>query len=118
MCMIINVGNEELSFGDIKIVQDCVWLVYEYVDDYDNYCGYGKAIALHRDGRLLEFDLGHCSCYGPTEDMDYDKGQELNSMKFINSIEEVHQGEAHKVDAKAVELLLGGIDDNNKTPSV
>ena len=112
-CNIINVGNEVLSFDDIKVVKDCVWLVYEYADDPDNYCGSGKAIALHRDGRLLEFNLGHCSCYGPTEHMDYkDDGKELDCKEFINSIEEVHQGETHKVDAKAVELLLGGTNIN------
>jgi hypothetical protein len=115
-CNIINVGKEVLSFDDIKVVKDCVWLVYEYADDYDNYCGSGKAIALHRDGRLLEFDLGHCSCYGPTEHMDYGDGKELDCQRFIDSIEDVNQGEAHKVDAKAVELLLGGVNDSNIPP--
>jgi hypothetical protein len=45
--------------------------------------------------------------------MDYkDDGKELDCKEFINSIEEVHQGETHKVDAKAVELLLGGTNIN------
>jgi hypothetical protein len=115
-CNIINVGNEDVDFSDIKVVRDCVWLVYEYADDPDNYCGSGKAIALHRDGRLLEFDLGHCSCFGPTDNMD-DEGKELDCKKFIDSIEDVNQGEAHKVDAKAVELLLGGINNDNTPPA-
>lgn len=45
--------------------KDYIWVVTDY--ETGSYCGSGIAIALHNNGQLHEYDLGHCSCYGPTE---------------------------------------------------
>lgn len=43
-----------------------VWLVYDY--ETGDYCGYGEAVALDKDGNIHIWNLGHCSCYGPFEE--------------------------------------------------
>lgn len=40
------------------------WLAYWYEDG--DYCGGGLAAAF-RAGRLLMWDMSHCSCYGPSD---------------------------------------------------
>lgn len=103
-CKIINVGKDELDFSDEKIVKECLWLVYSYEEGC--YCGDGYAIALHSDGRLLEFDLGHCSCYGPTDHMGELDAKVLDKSKFLEASEEVNQGEYDSLYEKVKELLL------------
>ena len=105
-CKIINVGKDELDFSDEKIVKECLWLVYSYEDMPDDYCGSGYAIALHSDGRLLEFDLGHCSCFGPTEHMGELDAKLLDKSKLLEASDEVNQGEYDSLYENVKELLL------------
>jgi hypothetical protein len=56
----------------IHLVDDCgipegniLVFVSEYRIGY--YDGDGMALALFSDGSIVEYDLGHCSCYGPLE---------------------------------------------------
>lgn len=63
------VGPDELGEYDMdKIIEsraDYRWVVYWYrTDSYD---GEGLAVALRRDGKIDHANMGHCSCYGPTE---------------------------------------------------
>jgi len=105
-CQFFNVGKDKIDFSDEKIVNECKWLVYSYEDMPEDYCGSGCAIALHNDGRLLEFDLVHCSCFGPTEHMGECDAKRLSVKKFLESCDDVHQGECHALQAKVKELLL------------
>jgi len=105
-CKIINVGKDELDFSDEKIVKECLWLVYSYEDMPYDYIGSGYAIALHSDGRLLEFDLGHCSCHGPTEHMGELDAKVLDKSKFLKASEDVNQGEYDSLYENVKELLL------------
>lgn len=40
-----------------------------YTYGYGSYEGGGHMIAKNTEGRWAYFDMGHCSCYGPTEDI-------------------------------------------------
>lgn len=77
------------------------WFVYYY--EYGDYEGNGFAV-WKKDGKYFYGDLGHCSCYGPTENLssipydrlediakfadNYNKGQEV-----INLIrEKINEG--------------------------
>lgn len=41
-----------------------------YTYGYGSYEGGGHMIAKNIEGKWAYFDLGHCSCYGPCEDLD------------------------------------------------
>lgn len=68
-----SVGLDELSDYDIEKINeyDCIWIVYAY--EYGAWDGWGK-LYMWDGNRLFEADLGHCSCYGPHENIgDYTK---------------------------------------------
>ena len=48
------------------------FFVYSYATG--SYCGTGNAI-FKKDGLYYEHDMGHCSCYGPLEDLGLFGGQ-------------------------------------------
>lgn len=48
--------------------EGCRWVITEYTSgDYE---GSGQAVAMYDDDKIYIFGLGHCSCYGPTENLD------------------------------------------------
>lgn len=65
---------------------------YEFlVTDYENggYDGCGTAYAL-KEGEVIEFNLSHCSCYGPFESTH--KNYSLDEFKNIVNSEDVTIG--------------------------
>ena len=58
---------------DVPYDLDCIgtegrqWLVHWYEHETGGYDGYGFAAALRDDGLIEWANLGHCSCYGPTD---------------------------------------------------
>lgn len=66
---VVSVGPDELDEWDLKEVPDDLkWLVYWY--EKGGYDGAGLAIYAATDGTYGEADLNHCSCYGPTDNLD------------------------------------------------
>lgn len=61
-----SIGPDELADYEISKV-DADILIY-YYEQAVSYGGDGYAIAV-KDGRVDMFGLGHCSCYGPTDDL-------------------------------------------------
>ncbi|MCE5269526.1 MAG: hypothetical protein LLG00_16745 [Planctomycetaceae bacterium] len=55
----------QLGSDDPDISGDYDWVVHNY--DAGDWSGSGTAAA-YKDGQLFMWNLGHCSCYGPTDD--------------------------------------------------
>lgn len=69
---IYNVGkSQRLDLGDydelIAKNPNFKWAVYEY--EHKSYGGHGYLVALRDDGMLVCHNMGHCSYYGPLEEM-------------------------------------------------
>jgi hypothetical protein len=62
--------NGELSEYEIKAVSSHSKIVYHYTDG--GYDGWGELIGWNEDGSLSVYDLGHCSCFGPTDEGPYE----------------------------------------------
>ncbi len=63
-----DLGPEPFSEFDLKHVPDCaeeLWYYYQS-GDYD---GSGHLLVLDKDGTYHLHHCGHCSCYGPLEDL-------------------------------------------------
>lgn len=60
------VGPDVLSEYDLENVGDVDWILYWY--EYERYEGKGYLIAKRGNKFSLE-SLGHCSCYGPCDDV-------------------------------------------------
>jgi hypothetical protein len=78
--------SEELEDYEIKDIEKlgADWCVYYYKSgDYE---GSGFAV-WRKDGKFYYHDMGHCSCYGPTEEMDnvggFEKLEDIK--KFANN---------------------------------
>lgn len=77
-------NSEKFSDYELKDVKklNADWFVYYY--ETGCYDGSGFAI-WKKDGKYLYADLGHCSCYGPVEDLNsipYDSLEDIG--KFAN----------------------------------
>ena len=63
-----NGGSEELSEYEWQsLPQSAKWVAYAY--ESAPYEGSGYALVAFEDGLFSLEDLGHCSCYGPTESL-------------------------------------------------
>lgn len=78
---IINVGSEELNEWDLKPVEKLNSSFFVYSYEYGSYDGSGFAAWDLPEGKYGYAYLGHCSCNGPTED--------LNSIPY--TLEELEQ---------------------------
>lgn len=62
-------GSDELNKYDMKDIEklNAEWLVYWYeVGSYE-----GSGFSIWKNGDTYYYhDMGHCSCYGPTSEMD------------------------------------------------
>lgn len=98
---IYNIGPDELSDYDLKELRDDLeWLVVFY--ECWSYEGDGEAVG-YLDGKLYFQNLGHCSCYGPT-----DGGfSDVHSIEeFKESLDSVHGFiDNGAVEMKVLELL-------------
>ncbi len=57
-----NISDESFT----EKLRDFEWLVYSYAEG--SYCGTG--VSIHKkNGKYHQNNLGHCSCYGPTESL-------------------------------------------------
>lgn len=70
--LLYQVGPDRLEDSEFSHVKDVKWIVYWY--ENGGYDGNGQAVVLKEDGLLYVGDLGHCSCYGPTESLEGLKG--------------------------------------------
>ena len=96
---VYQVGQDEADFGH---VEDFVWVVYDYT--IGDWSGDGEAIALRKDGMLVEFNLGHCSCYGPTDE--FPNGGEVHSAEqYLRPIVSAIDERSNPIVDKIRELL-------------
>jgi hypothetical protein len=66
-----SLGSDKLDNDyDLAVVKDADIVVYDY-ENY-GYEGDGYLVAV-KDSKYYYCYLGHCSCYGPTDDFKYDK---------------------------------------------
>ncbi len=66
---VIHYTNEEA--GCPEDIADFVWIVVDYVrGDYE---GSGDAVGMKTDGHLYHKGLGHCSCYGPGDEVSWER---------------------------------------------
>lgn len=96
---VFSVGVDEVDFVDSE---DFVWLVYDY--EYGYYEGNGTAYALRKDGKLFEFSLSHCSCYGPEDDFP-NNGDEVSIKSVLKPIESAIDERSNPIVDKLRELL-------------
>ncbi len=80
---------------------DYEWLVYEY--NYGSYEGDGEAVKMDENGVLWYLNLGHCSCYGPGENGDWEKVKPEN---YLDGCVTSSPSQCDAVDEKVRELLL------------
>ena len=92
--MIKIVLNEEAYDDDL----DVDFLIYYYVDE--GYEGYGNAL-FYKDGNWYTHYLGHCSCYGPFEEVDFEEPYE----KLIDAIKYLHNADWSKSFDKDIEEM-------------
>lgn len=62
-------------YDNVPVLVCAGW--YEY-GDYD---GNGEAIIILEDGRATIVGLGHCSCYGPWDEVDLNNFIDYNQLK-------------------------------------
>lgn len=55
-------------------IRNAVWVAYYY--EVGDYCGSGNCLVKYDNGKFYYGDLGHCSCYGPWEDVETKAGIE------------------------------------------
>lgn len=67
---IYNVGDSDiLSEYDIQYIKNYPFKVVFYWYSGGGYDGYGSLIGVNHDNCWLYHDMGHCSCYGPCDDL-------------------------------------------------
>jgi len=73
--------NEELSEWELKQIPNGVDVfIYDYSSG--SYEGSGNAL-FRKNGKWFLHNMGHCSCYGPTENIDScGHGETLKQMKL------------------------------------
>lgn len=67
-------SKEEQESDDIdfyNLLPGADWIVYNYqTAPYE-----GSGVSIHKkDGKYYQSNLGHCSCYGPTENLEEKEG--------------------------------------------
>lgn len=73
------VGEDKFSEYDWEEVPDgLAWFVYAY--ERGSYEGYGAAAFKTTDGKYGSANLGHCSCYGPTDRFDISNTTDLSGL--------------------------------------
>lgn len=71
-----------------KRLKDFDWFVYNYGEgDYE---GDGNAI-FKKDGKFHEASLHHCSCFGPTENLDLKGGKDTLEELLNNCSEDLNK---------------------------
>lgn len=63
---IVGLMDDLVDYEIEEISDGMVAVVYNYEEGC--YEGNGKAYGLDAQGSVYEMNLGHCSCYGPTDD--------------------------------------------------
>ncbi len=66
--MISIILNEDSQVDDCLEIYGVEFIVYYY--GHEDYSGYGMAL-LYKDNKWFVHDMGHCSCYGPYEYLDF-----------------------------------------------
>lgn len=98
-----------VHLADTPYFDDCelehvVLLVTEYFSG--EYEGDGWALALMDNGHVREYNLSHCSCYGPFESQGY-FGCWTRAIDFLQDVDHVRNiNVTENVLNKFVELLL------------
>jgi len=95
---VFQVGPEEIDYDRF----DFDWLVYWY--QTGSYDGDGVA-AYKRDGKFGWANLGHCSCYGPEEQIGEPKMDIVSLMQDLTTTEaDYDHDRMEPVRAKVIEL--------------
>lgn len=95
------VGVSELDEYGLRHLRenhpDAIYVVYDY--EHPDYEGWGQAVVKTPDG-FWSINLGHCSCYGPTDEM----GTKTTLEEILNS-DSIHDTDVAKnIRAKIAEL--------------
>lgn len=90
-----NIGHDDLDFSEV--LADADWVVYWYESgDYD-----GSGTVAWKMGDKYETEgLGHCSCYGPTDDV---KGYASMTLEqLLKELRPISKDDYNYVHAKRV----------------
>lgn len=82
---IFNVGGDELGKYDLKNLEVLNFKYFVYSYEYYSYEGSGFAVWKNENGTFGYIQLGHCSCYGPLENLPTAKNMELS----LEQVEEI-----------------------------
>jgi hypothetical protein len=85
------VGEDELDEEDLQDYLTRLgarWLVYDYIQDKYDYGGDGSLVYWTGEG-LWYIYLGHCSCYGPLDDLLESRQRILLSDLFSDDIHDI-----------------------------
>lgn len=96
--------DSKLSEFDFeKLPPDTEVIIYRY--GYGDYEGHGYALIKNPRG-WIEHNLGHCSCYGPTEELDESSIQHYPTIALLEQAgqTEEHKEEYRRLIKKAKEL--------------
>ena len=95
-----DLNQDPFDYNELDELQDQIELI---VTDYSYgyYEGSGIALVKTYDGRWFEWDLGHCSCYGPRDAIELDSP--INIERFL---QEDSSTVTYNEDRRAVQLKL------------
>lgn len=101
-----NVGVDELCEYELSELESDNFKFIVYWYEGGSWDGQGRAIGYNmEDGLLYIKDLGHCSCYGPTDGGMLD-GDKMTVEEFLSGKEDIHSyDERISVKEKVKELL-------------
>lgn len=68
----VSVGKDDISEFDCEKLQKYEYTHFVYWYQQGSYEGSGLGAGLYADGKIDLWDLGHCSCFGPTENDAYE----------------------------------------------
>ena len=92
-------SNEDLTLIPHDIEEVWYWYAVGY------YCGVGHIIARCQDDLWYHHDCSHCSCYGPTESINFNSGYVSLDAMFSNMSESLKQ----ELEPITVELKKSGL---------
>lgn len=94
--------SEEVDFNGYLNGTD--WIVYNYKTG----CYEGSGVSIHKkQGKYYQSNLGHCSCYGPTDGIEETKGYETIQDLIKDCSEELGEQLQPLLDVIKKENLCG-----------
>lgn len=90
--IIKSIGKDELDEWDIDKLNKADLNAEEFVYHYENYGYEGSGFAVWFDGKEWSYqELGHCSCYGPLDNITASNKMKVSKDQLLTLIENYYK---------------------------